>query len=588
MRLWITCILTLFTLSSVAQKATDKYDRITDSLTRSGEAEKLISYFKKELKANPRSENILRRLGYLYIKDNQHDLGKKYYQDALALNPKCVRCLMNIALVDELNKDHKKALENFDKAIAIDPENPTSYSNRAHLKETTGDNSGALADYDKAVALDFENAGYYVQRGNYHFKRGSFPLAIADLNRSVQLAPDNYYPYYQRAIIYYNSRKISEALADVNTALQLDSTQQVLYTFRGAVFAAVAEHDKAIADYTKAIRLNPKDYLPYYNRSLEKHAIEDMDGSCADMQECYAMLKEYAPNDSLKYELEKSIGNYCDPTKPSYFYQRGIAFYNLQQFQKAIDIYTSGINKFPDNALLLSFRGNARFALKDYSNALQDYYAAVQHKGNVISEAIQNNISADTYADGFSATMQISIAEAKFALGQYDEALAEINKGMEMAPVSKDFPKEIYYNTRGTILLALGKYQQAMHDFDTCITLNISFPLAYVNRAVARINLSNKIKITPSSFSGNINNHTFNVNWTLPVKSNVKNSDENLFAALADCSKAIDIDPESAFAYYVRGRIKRTLDSGGQCNDFVKAKDLGYPVEMGLLSGCRQ
>ena len=565
MKRWITFILTLFTLNSVGQKTTDRYDRITDSLTRTGETEKLIAYFKKELKANPRNENVLRRLGYLYIKDDQHDLGKKYYQDALTLNPKCVRCLINIALVYELKKDYKKALEYFDKAIAIDTENPMSYSNRAHLKETTGDNSGALSDYDKAVALDFENAGYYVQRGNYHFKQGSVLLAIADLNRSVQLAPDNYYPYYQRAIIYYNSKKVNEALRDVNTAIQLDSNQQVLYTFRGAIYAAVEEHKKAITDYTKAIALNPKDHLPYYNRSLEKHAIEDMDGACSDMQECYALLK---PGDSLRNELEHTIGNYCDSTKPSYYYQRGITFYNLQQFNRAVDIYTLGINKFPDNVMLLSFRGNARFALKDYSNALQDYYTSIRNKGNPDSE--------------FLASIQIHIAEAKFALGQYEEALVEINKGIDIAVEHK----ETYYNARGNILLALGKYQQAMSDFDKSITLNATFPLAYVNRAVARINLLNKIRITAYSFSGGIN--TFHAKWILPLKTTVKVSEEDLFAALGDCSKAIDIDPALDIAYYIRGRIKRGLNSGGQCYDLMKARDLGYPVEPELLSGCRQ
>lgn len=574
MRYWITFILTLFTLYAAAQ-TTDKYDRIMDSLTRTGESEKLITYFKKELKANPRNENIMRRLGYLLIKDNQHDLGKKYYQDALTLNPKCVRCLVNIALVYELEKDYTKALEYFNKAIAIDPENPMSYSNRAHLKESTGDNSGALSDYDKAVALDFENAGYYVQRANYHFKQGAFLLAIADMNRSVQLAPTSYFPYYQRSIMYYNGQKIKEALADINTALQLDSSQQVLYSFRGTIYAAVQEHDKAIEDYTKALQLNPQDHLTYYNRSLEKHAIEDMEGACADMQACYALLPS---GDTLKRQLAQSISTYCDVTKPSYYYQRGIAFYNLQQFKKAIDIYTLGISKFPDNAMLLSFRGNARFALKDYPAAIDDYQASIQHKGNLLKDP---NVK-DTFVNVFLAAMQLSIAESKFALGQYDDALIAINEGIKIATNEV----EAYYNIRGNILLAFGKYQQAMDDFNKSIQLNPSFAPAYINRAVARLNLSNKQKISSRSLGGNIN--TLIVNWILPLKTTVKVSEEDLFAALGDCSKAIDIDPALDLAYYIRGRIKRALKSGGQCNDFVKARELGYPVEQELMSGCRK
>ena len=574
MRHWITFILTLFTLCAAGQ-TTDKYDRIMDSLTRTGETEKLIVYFKKELKANPRNENIMRRLGYLLIKDNQHDAGKKYYQDALTLNPKCVRCLVNIALVYELENDHTKALEYFNKAIAIDPENPMSYSNRAHLKESIGDNSGALSDYDKAVALDFENAGYYVQRANYHFKQGAFLLAIADMNRSVQLAPASYFPYYQRSIMYYNSHKITEALVDINRAIQLDSTQQVLYSFRGTIYAAVEEHNKAIEDYTTALRLNPKDHLTYYNRSLEKHALEDMDGACMDMQSSYALLQ---PTDTLKHQLEQSISTYCDVTRPSYYYQRGIAFYNLQQFNKAIDIYTSGINKFPDNAMLLSFRGNARFALKDYAAAIADYHASIQHKDNLMKDT---SVKA-SYVNVFLAAMQLGIAESKFALGQYDEALTAINEGIKMATDAA----ETYYNMRGNILLALGRYQQAMDDFNKSIQLNPSFGPAYINRAVARLNLSNKQKMTVRSLGGNIN--TLIVNWILPLKTTVKVSEEDLFAALGDCSKAIDMDPALDLAYYIRGRIKRGLNSGGQCNDFVKARDLGYPVEQELMSGCRQ
>jgi tetratricopeptide (TPR) repeat protein len=573
MRLLITCIFTLFTLYAVGQN-TDKYDRITDSLTRSGDTTKLIAYFQKELKAYPKNENVLRRLGYLYIKTNQYDLGKKYYEEVLALNPKCVRCITNIGLVYEAKGDYKKALECLDKAIAIDPANPISYSNRAHLKENSSDNSGALADYDKAVALDFENAGYYVQRGNFHFKQGSFALAIADMNRSVQLAPDNYFPYYRRSIIYFESHKLDEAFADVNKALQLDSTQQELYSYRGAVYASVEEHDKAIADYSKAIQLKPDDYLPYYNLSLEKHALEDMDGYCTDMQECYTILKKDGQNDSLKNTLQIAIASNCDSTQPGYFYQRGIALFNLQQYKRAIDIYTAGIRKFPDNVILLSFRGNAHFAMLHYTEAIEDYYASGKNKVEIAQQA-----------EGFLSSMQVSIAEAKFMLGKYEEALTDINKAIEMLPVaSKSFPTGDLYNTQGSIFLALGKYQEALTGFNKCIELNPSFAPAYLNRAVARLNLSNKLKLTTVA----TDKYVFNTRWMLPLKTSLKNTDDDLFAALSDCSKAINMNPDVDFAYYLRGRIKKMLEAGGQCDDFIKAKDLGYPVEPELMRGCRQ
>jgi tetratricopeptide (TPR) repeat protein len=77
--------------------------------------------------------------------------------------------------------------------------------------------------------------------------------------------------------------------------------------------------------------------------------------------------------------------------------------------------------------------------------------------------------------------MQISIAESKFALGNYSEALLEINKEVEMAPDLKESGKENYFNVRGNIFLALAKYNEALSDFEKCVQINPSFALAYVN-----------------------------------------------------------------------------------------------------------
>ena len=592
MRHWTTTILAFLTICSYGQTL-DNYDIIVDSLKRAGQSEKLIPYFQKELKSKSKNESILRWLGYLYIEDNQLDLGEKYYNEALTINPKCARCYMNLGRVYALKKNYKIAFEYIDKSISTDPNDALLYATRAKLKEISGDKFGALFDFNKAIELDPENAEYYIQRGLYNSNEGYFSLAVSDLNKSIELAPNNYYPYFQRASVYYGKKMVKEALEDINVAIQLDSTQQALYIGRGAIYSAFKEYEKAIADYTKAIQLNPIDYLPYYNRALDKYALEDMDGSCSDLHECYSVLKKYDPDNSLKTELEYSIGNYCDSLKASYYYQRGIAFYNIQQFDKAVNIYSVGLNKFPGNSMILSFRGNAFFALKDYVKALIDYYSSIKNKENLIYDIVANqkhtqmtSESIDKYVSGFIASMQINIAESKFALEQYEEALIEINKGIEIAPNLKEFGKENYYNVRGNIFLALGKYQQALNDFDNCIQLNSSFSIAYVNRAVARINLANKISMTSNSIRGGINNQTFNANWTLPIKTSVKKSDANIISALNDCNVAIDIDSKLDYAFYIRGQIKKYLNHGDYCYDLLKAKELGYPVEPELLNDC--
>jgi len=50
----------------------------------------------------------------------------------------------------------------------------------------------------------------------------------------------------------------------------------------------------------------------------------------------------------------------------------------LKKFDKALEIYDAGLTKFPNNAMLLSFRGNTHLELKDFKNAvifLPNYYS---------------------------------------------------------------------------------------------------------------------------------------------------------------------------------------------------------------------
>ena len=59
-------------------------------------------------------------------------------------------------------------------------------------------------------------------------------------------------------------------------------------------------------------------------------------------------------------------------------------------------------------------------------------------------------------------------------------------------------------------------------------------------------------------------------------RGNSKASLDNISGAIADFTKAIEIDPENAFAYYNRAENKGILgDMDGACEDWRKASALG-------------
>jgi tetratricopeptide (TPR) repeat protein len=586
-------ILLIFSLFSNAQKK-ENYEKFIDSMTQIGQKEKLIPYFQKKLKLKPKSEIILKNLGFLHMLNNENEIAEKYYRSALTINPKCGICYDNIGQIYTYKKDNIKASEYFDKAILIEPNNPRLYINRGKYKIFINNKIGALSDFNKAIIIEPKNADFYVARAKFNSEENFLTLAMIDYDKAIELEPKNYSYYLARSEVFYNQGKDKEAIKDVDKAIELDSKQESSYTARGTIYASLGDFEKANLDYSKGIKLYPKGYFAYYNRSKVKYKLEDMDGSCDDLSETLKLINQYDAKNELKTEIENSIANYCDNSKPSYYYQRGIAYYNLGKFEESIAIYTKGLEKFPTNAMSLSFRGNAYYESKEYEKAIIDYKASIENKENLIADIQENqkhtNLNKESiqkYVDGFVATINLSTAQSNFALGKYDEALLEIEKGIKIAPNLQEFGLENYYNVRGTIFMELGQFQKAITDFNKCLQLKLSLPIVTVNRAIAKINLKNNYKITSQSISGGFNNKLFNANWSFPLKTKIEGSNANLLSALIDCNQAIKEDPNLGYAYHIRGEIKRLLNYDDYCVDLKKAKSLNYPVNDLIFDICK-
>jgi tetratricopeptide (TPR) repeat protein len=585
----------LFLITNVAcfSQKTENFEKYVDSMTQMGQKDKLIPLFEKKLKLKPNNEELLRKLGYLYLQDNNLEKASIYYNKSIIVNPKCGNCYAKLAIIYAYKKDNDKALEFFDKAILVEPKNAKLYINRAEFKNFLKNKLSALTDFNKAIAIEPLNANFYVARGKFNSEENYLTLAMLDFDKAIELEPKNFKHYLSRCEVFFNQGNTENAFKDANVAIALNPKAENCFITRGVIFNAIGNYEKANEDYTTASILNPKNSLPFYNRSKSKYKLEDMDGSCEDLAETIKLLNLYDAKNPIRSEIEVSIENYCNNTKPSYYYQRGIAYYNLRKLEESIAIYTKGLEKFPTNAMSLSFRGNAFYESQKYENALKDYKTALENKDNLIIDIQENQNhtglnteSIDKYVDGFVASIHLTSAQSYFALNKFDDALVEINNGIKIAPNLKEFGLENYYNVRGLIYIQLSQSEKAISDFETCLKLKISFPLALVNRALAKMNLKNKFQITTQSFSGGFNNSPFQVNSVITSKTKIDISDGNLLSALIDCNQAIKENPNFGYAYYIRSEIKRLLKYDDYCVDLKKAKSLNYFIDESSFLNC--
>ncbi|TDG36397.1 tetratricopeptide repeat protein [Pedobacter changchengzhani] len=590
----IICLSLLFISAGAFGQSKSVYEKAVDSFNQKGEEEKIIPYLEAELKKQPKNENLLRLMGYQYLQLKNNEFGEKYYREALVVNPACGRCYLNIGRIYAQRNDFKQALIYLDKAVIADPKDELLLSNRAKIEEMSGDKFGALADHNRAVALAPKNADSYTERGIYNLNQTYNALALADFNKAITLNPNSSYPYFYLSKIKYENNDLEDALKSINQAILLDDKQGMLFNFRGNIYTALKQYESALENYSAAIKLHPDDFSSYLSRAGAYYGLENMDAACEDYTIAKKLVsKQKTISPELLKNIDASILDLCDATKASYFYQRGVAFYNLKQYDKALEIYKMGLQKFPKNAMILSFLGNAYLALKDYQNASINYESALANKSNLMTE-LANNIrySNSSEQDRLSfykaslASIYYNIAECHIYNEKFDEALNAMDEAISLAPNIAGFTKETYYNRRGNIYLEINKYDLAQADFSQSINMNQNYAPAYISRAIAKISVIENVKKSDAIISAKLPYQPFRTNWGIKSKKSSKNSEPSIISALEDCNKGIGLDENNGFAYYIRGQIKSFLGYPDYCIDLIKAKKMGVEVEASLLAGC--
>jgi tetratricopeptide (TPR) repeat protein len=158
----------------------------------------------------------------------------------------------------------------------------------------------------------------------------------------------------------------------------------------------------------------------------------------------WAEGKYIDPQKAIKY-LNSAIKLQSDYAEA--YYNRGLAYYNLDQYQRAIEDYNEAIRLQPDLAEAYCNRGNAYKNLGHNQRAIEDYNEAIR---------LQPDLAAAYYNKG----------NAYYNLDQYQRAIEDYNEAIRLQP---DYA-EPYYN-RGIAYNNLGQNQRAIEDYNEAIRL---------------------------------------------------------------------------------------------------------------------
>ncbi len=323
-----------------------------------------------------------------------------------------------------------------------------AYLNRGLAESGEGSDARSKADYRAAIRIFNDlilgspmQPYYYTQRGVIYQTIGEADRAILDFSDAIRLAPRETFPLINRGVILYTKKDNNEgAIADLTAALKLKPCEVAAWANRGIVYRKKGEVDRAITDFNDGIKCLPPRIEPV--RSLLAHdAVTSQLTSQQNQQQ----------QDHNRLALMSAFIHF----------QRGLAFYDKNNYQKAIADFSEAIRLNPLDGSPYIGRGASYSVLQDFKKAIVDFDEALKLAPKQAFTHMQRGM-------------------AYHQTGDADRALADYTAAHELTP--KD-PSPLV--NRGIIYYTKkGKFDAAIDDFNEALRLNPKEINALINRGV--------------------------------------------------------------------------------------------------------
>jgi tetratricopeptide (TPR) repeat protein len=372
--------------------------------------------------------------------------------------------------------DLTNALASFDAAVANNPSSVPAYSGRSAVHRALGNTQQAIDDatralqppataapsvtttpsleitvdnvinvFTVAISIDsgVDTAGIYCDRGAMYLDNMDYTAAITDFENARMKDAQSICAFTGLAIAYSYTGNREQVSEYISAALFLEPSDAVTYNTLGAAYMNINDYENAVVSFSQAIERDPSAAIYYSNRAT-----------------AYLNLDQYqtAVDDYLK-ALE--LGDMQDNT----FYNLGVAYVKLGNTSGAIENFTQAITINAKPTYYFG-RGNAYLNSDEYQLALQDYDQAI----------------ALGYTD---MGIYFNRGVAFFNQGNYPTAAENFTQAINLGMDSSD----VYYN-RGLSNYNLGQFENAAIDFRAAVERDPSTAQYHYNLADALIRVN--------------------------------------------------------------------------------------------------
>jgi tetratricopeptide (TPR) repeat protein len=468
-------------------------------------------------------------LGAALAKKGDFPRAEQAYTRALGLNREHVFAYLGRAATRLARGMEIEAFQDFTEAASVRPYDATVYLNRAEAYYRRGNRDEALADYRKALGLDLRDpdaAALIADRFSYFLLWGEAYRAVS---RAYELRPSGKL-LIRKAQILESMKRRNEAIEYLNAAVAKEPGLAEAWIARGQLHSRKNEDADALSDFNQAIKVAPKnvDALlargSFFARTGKPNAAMDDFNAAANIAptNAEAFNNRGALQANAFFELDKAEKDInqavaLKPKDPGYRFNLGVVELKRRDYAKALEAFNEAMRLKGPPARILQYRAEVRSLLGDQARAMQDVQSAIEKEPN-------------------SAAL---------------------------------------HDVLGMIRMRGRDFEVAMQDFEQAMKIDSDYAAARLHYGLALANLG-KLKRARSQIDEATDTDKSNKEaWTelCHVRRLMKDASD----AVKDCSRAMEIDPVYAPAYFHRG-----LSFLAVKQNFKAVEDLDRAVRLGF------
>jgi tetratricopeptide (TPR) repeat protein len=506
------------------------------------------------------------------------------FRAGLRLEPDNVSLRHNLILCLTRSDRKDEAIKAADTLLASSPKYAPAMAMRSDLLWEQGDSTGALEWVNKALDVNKYDADMLHHRGVMLARLERYEEAEQDMDRAIYLDPTSSGAYITRAMVRYFRDNLNGALSDYDMSIMIDPASVTGHYNRGNLRAQIGDDNRAIEDFDMVIDAEPDNLLAIFYRGMLRENTGDYRGAEQDMTRVLEEYPQFIQGYQIRSEVREKLGDlrgaeqdamvvlreqnrrfnnamgYADDDKEDDGKTRDKSDKNVRNYRKII------VDEDLENSTGFSsqYRGKVQNRNVDVQYLEPYRLTFFRDHTQTVSKVHVSRVVDELSASGcFMQEIVLENHDVQLEQRQIDRLFADI--GLRTQNLS-DNPgnADCLLLARAIDFALLQDFTNAEQDLDNAVSVNPDNWAVWFCRSQVR---ARSIQIRRAEQDMDLQQ----VNSL--IRENI--SDPGYQFVIRDLTRAIELEPSFAFAYYNRGTFyAMTNDLHAAIVDLDKAIEL--------------